>query len=133
MNARLLLWVFLGGGVGTLARYGLQIWLGEPSNAFDVAIFSANIAGAFGLGFVTTALQHVSAKWQTFLGPGFFGGFTTYSALMVFPLVAAREGLVAEAIGYFILSLVCGFLAAWAGYRLGKSGQPRPSAGGHHA
>ncbi|MFC0582547.1 fluoride efflux transporter FluC [Micrococcoides hystricis] len=115
------LWVFLGGGLGTAARYGVQLLLGEPGQSFDTAIFAVNVAGAFGLGAIQPWLKRMSAAQSGFIGPGFFGGFTTYSALMVSPVVTARAGDVSGSITYFLVSLAAGLVAAWLGIALTKS------------
>ncbi len=110
--------VFLGGGLGASARYGLQLLFGAPAGGFDMATFVANVAGALLLGAMQPALKRARPAVAGFFGPGLLGGFTTYSALMVSPIVTARAGDVSGSVGYFLLTLGCGFLAAWAGYRI---------------
>src|SRR5829696_10156179 len=78
--------VWLGGASGTTARYliGSEI----PGDAsLPLATFMINVCGAFLLGVLLERLGRSGAEPERrrlvrlFAGTGFFGGFTTYSAL----------------------------------------------------
>lgn len=118
MKPHILFWVFCGGGIGASGRYGLQLIVEEPAGSFDTPTFIANVTGAFLLGILQPALKRARPALAAFLGPGLLGGFTTYSALMVSPILTARSGDVSGSVGYFLLSLAGGFAAAWLGYRI---------------
>ena len=75
--------LFIGGGFGTLLRYGLSK-IGNPwSDHFFWGTFSVNIIGCLllgliiGLSYKNPALA--SAPLYSFLAIGFCGGFTTFS------------------------------------------------------
>lgn len=74
--------VFLGGGMGSLLRYGIAKALQHFSLFFPWATFTANAIGCFLIGFlieyingVTTFSSHQKLLWIT----GFCGGLTTFS------------------------------------------------------
>lgn len=120
MQTKLLGLIFLGGGLGSLTRYLLQVAGPEVVDGVDLVTFTINVAGAFLLGLTIPWLERTSARLNAFVGPGFLGGFTTFSALTVFPIVAARDGATFPALGYFGGTLLAGFLLAWAGLQVGK-------------
>ncbi|WP_125130193.1 CrcB family protein [Microbacterium sp. 10M-3C3] len=78
--------VILGGALGTAARAGLQLAVGDALGGWFVPV--VNIVGAFALGVVTGLLarrMHAprGRVIRHFVGTGVLGGFTTYSALAV--------------------------------------------------
>ncbi|MBP6721885.1 MAG: CrcB family protein, partial [Bacteroidia bacterium] len=74
--------VFLGGGMGSLARLGMGKWLGTTAAGFPLATFLTNIVACLILGFVA---GFVSNKFQIHpvlrigITAGFCGGFSTFS------------------------------------------------------
>src|SRR3984893_9795615 len=77
------LWICLGGGIGTGARYLLSGWLlAALGTAFPYGTLAVNLIGSFLLG----AIMHVAltTHWiapalRLALTTGVMGGFTTYS------------------------------------------------------
>ena len=87
-----LLLVFLGGGLGAAARYGLGVAsLRAFGSAWPYGTFTVNLIGGFLMGVLVAVLAHRGgadqARWQMLLGVGVLGGFTTFSA---FSLEVAR-------------------------------------------
>ncbi|WP_237222003.1 fluoride efflux transporter FluC [Rothia nasimurium] len=133
--------VFVGGGAGALVRALLLAAFPVSGLPVPVTVLLVNWAGAFLLAFLTghllaTApggvLSAGSEQLRVLVGTGFLGGFTTYST---FALALAQLTLVGywwTAAGYALLSLVGGYLLAWAGWQLGgrwgRRGRP-PHAG----
>ncbi|MCI5058529.1 MAG: CrcB family protein, partial [Flavobacteriales bacterium] len=73
MNGITLMSVFLGGGVGSLCRYGLSVWLGN-GNGFPWGTFSANVISCIFLGlFLTQFNSYIASSsfWYPFLVIGF--------------------------------------------------------------
>lgn len=106
--------VFVGGGLGSLARYGVGRWIGPAgSGAFPWPTFAVNVAGSFALGALTGwALQReVSDSARAFLAAGVLGGFTTYSSFNGETL-ALLEQRGALAAGGYVLATVATCLAA---------------------
>ena len=120
--------VFLGGFCGVLARYGVVQLFAPLGAPFPLAIGLANLSGAFALGFLVTALARAvrsepqRARIRAFLGTGFCGGFTTYSALVVDAIVMIQRETDAIALIaplYVILSVLLGVTCAHLGMRFG--------------
>ena len=77
-------WVFLGGGLGSGARYLIGTFLVERLGAaFPFGTLAGNLIGSAllaALVHVSIATAAVSADLRIGLAAGFLGGFTTYSA-----------------------------------------------------
>jgi len=115
--------VFLGGGLGSLARFGLGTWVGAaPRGEFPWATFAVNVIGSFALGaLVGYAAQRATSDWpRTFLGIGVLGGFTTYSTFNQesLALVEARGPLAAG--GYVLATVTVCLAAGWCGGALAR-------------
>jgi CrcB protein len=111
--------IFLGGALGTLLRAGLLEAIGEAAPGWPWATFAVNLAGAFLLGWLVTALPPVSRQrplWTT----GFCGGLTTFSTLQVELLKMLEADRVGMALAYGGASLFAGMLGVQAGVVLAR-------------
>ena len=116
--------IFLGGAMGTLLRAGLLEAIGEGAPGWPWATFAVNMAGAFLLGSLVTALRPVSRQrplWTT----GFCGGLTTFSTLQVELLKMLEAGRVWTALIYVGGSVVAGMAGVEAGVVLARRPQAR--------
>jgi len=113
-----LLWVFLGGGLGAVARYGVSLALPRAEGGFPWATLVVNVSGALLIG-LCFAFMSGRESMRLFLIVGLLGGFTTFSTLSLetLTLLQAREG--GQALAYVSLTLFAGFLACWIGLRIG--------------
>ena len=117
MKLAILFAIFLGGSLGSVARY--SIWLsveqaGTSLLVIDVVTTSiVNIAGAGFLGFVNSSAFDKGEKTKAFWGSGFAGGFTTMSGLAV---ISAGASLGLSETGYFYWLAVAGqfVVGIWA-------------------
>jgi CrcB protein len=78
--------------------------------------FTANIAGAFLIGYVTTRLLErlpVSSYRRPFLGTGVCGGFTTFSTMQVEILAMIKHHAYALAAGYTVTTITLGLVAVY--------------------
>lgn len=78
------LMVFVGGGIGAVLRYGLQLLMGKTDgHSFPAATFIANIAGCFVIGLLAAGMlkYKFSEPMVLFVFTGIMGGFTTFSML----------------------------------------------------
>jgi CrcB protein len=110
-----LLAVLAGGGLGALARAGLAEALPTQPGSWPWATFTANIAGALLLAWLTTRLTEMAAPARyarLLLGTGFCGALTTFSTLQVETIRLAKSGHVGMAAAYAAASLTAGMLAA---------------------
>ncbi|MBL8861249.1 MAG: fluoride efflux transporter CrcB [Planctomycetes bacterium] len=120
MNTALL--VFLGGGLGSLARYGAGrlVWhlSGAPAaGGFPWGTFTVNVLGCLALGALAGYAEQraISDPARAFLSVGLLGGFTTYATFNQETL-ALWESRGAGAAGGYVLAMVAVCLAAgWCG------------------
>ena len=124
MQAKVLGAVFLGGSIGSIARF--LVILGVDELALQdlsqelIAASIVNLAGAFLLGFVHVIGASRFDAWKGFFGPGLAGGFTTMSGLA---LITAGAELGLSSVGYLYwiavaIQLVLGVLTYWLGTQL---------------
>ena len=117
MKLREGLLVALGGGLGTLARVGVDQALDDWAYAEHLATLSVNILGAFGLAFVVAhGLPRLSQGVRSGITVGFFGSYTTFSAISMLSISSTWV----ETISYLVITFVFGLAAAWLGWQSGK-------------
>ena len=112
-----ILWVALGGAIGSAARYGVNIWSGRVFGMeFPWHTLIVNVSGCFVMGlFIELMALRFNAGIDTraFLTTGILGGFTTFSAFSLdFAYLVERKsyGLAgAYAAGSVVLSLAAVF------------------------
>lgn len=114
----LLLWVFVGGGLGSAARYVVGVWALQrlgPSFPYGTAI--VNLVGCFALGVV--AHLAASLAWtpeaRAATVAGLLGGFTTYSSFNHETLMLIANGAAASALANIVVTLAGGLAAGWLG------------------
>jgi len=79
--------VFLGGGIGSLARWLAGLLVSKRYHgSFPLATFLINISGAFLIGFLTVLLvfdwkERFGHPVNAFILTGILGGYTTFSSL----------------------------------------------------
>lgn len=117
MQTALLL--FVGGGAGTLARYGVSVWFHSLrwSAGFPWHTFAINVAGSFLLGILAMACKD-RPNLLLLLGTGFCGGFTTFSTFSVEGIKLMEDERLGAAIFYLLGSVVAGVAGAWLGMQL---------------
>jgi CrcB protein len=116
----LLALVAIGGAGGTALRSAFSDAVG-PQAGFPVDTFVVNITGALALAVLIEALalrgSDVAHRrfLRLFLGTGFLGGYTTYSALGVETEGLLRDGYPALALAYALSTLVLGLVVTLLG------------------
>jgi len=120
----MLKWVLigLGGGLGTLARYGITGFAQRVSEShLPLGTLAVNLVGCLLIGGLSSYFAgpaEVREEYRWALTVGFLGGFTTFAAFgfETFALFENRQaGL---ALANVLLANLGGLLAVWAGYRL---------------
>ena len=115
--------VFVGGGLGSLARFGLGKSLGATVAGFPLATLLANIAACLVLGFFA---GYAANKGQfppalkLGITAGFCGGFSTFSTFSLESMSLMGNGKIALAAVYVVLSVSFCFVGVWAGQVLGR-------------
>jgi|JI8StandDraft_2_1071088.scaffolds.fasta_scaffold01878_10 CrcB protein len=112
------LWVFVGGGIGSVARYGITLltqylnWQKFPYNTLIV-----NTIGAFLIGVFFGMYQEPATRNKLIVVTGFLGGFTTFSAFSYETFVLAQKS-VPMAILNISANVLLTLLFVWFGYKL---------------
>lgn len=119
--------IFLGGGLGATARYGLAVatFRLAPDAIIPWGTFAANIIGCLLLGFLATLFTTVDwpRPLKAGLTTGALGGLTTFSTFSYETFLLFESGRAGAAGLNLGLNLVVGLAAAafgaWLGTRLG--------------
>ena len=116
---RSLLFVGIGGGIGSMLRYLLQIFIGRNVPiVFPLGTFLVNCSGCFLIGmFYSLATKYTgfSPEWRLFLITGICGGYTTFSTYSYDGLILLKQGSNMAFMIYVLGSVVLGLLATFAG------------------
>ncbi len=125
--------IALGGGLGGLARLGVNTWLPHDggSGAFPWSTFTENVLGCFLIGALIVCVAQVwppNRYLRPFLGTGVLGGFTTFSAYTADTRLLLAGGHAGVALTYLLGSLVVGLVAVAAGQLLVRRGFVAQSA-----
>lgn len=122
MNAYLL--VFLGGGLGSAARYAATSAVGRAAGqAFPWGTLVVNVAGSLAMGVVIAWLARRSggdATLRLLLATGFLGGFTTFSAFSLDAVSLYERGAVGSAALYVLASVAASIAALFGGLWLAR-------------
>jgi CrcB protein len=113
-----LLFVFVGGGFGSVLRYVIGKWLNNSENGIPYGTFAANILGSLLIGVILSYAAKndvISQNHTLLLATGFCGGFTTFSTFAYENHVFLKSGDFTSFAFYTIASFVIGFLAVFAG------------------
>jgi len=121
------MWVGLGGGLGSLLRWVTGRVVGEHYHGdFPVATILINASGAFAIAYLSVLLK---VDWHDRYGTalnsavltGFLGGFTTFSSMQLDAVKLAGKSGGVRAASYLLLSVLAGLLAAVVGGALART------------
>lgn len=124
------LWVFLGGGLGSVARYGFSgfvaLLVGET---FPWGTLAVNVSGSFVIGLFaaltgTEGRWMVSPSFRIFFMLGICGGYTTFSSFSLQTLSLAQDGEWFKAGANAVLSMILCLMAVWLGFQLASAFHP---------
>ena len=121
----ILVWIALGGGVGSVLRYLVYTRIDQlHAYSFPVGILAAKIIGSFLMGFLAwTIKSHISLaeEHRAAILVGLLGGFTTFSTFSHDTLQHFVQGQYAAVMLNIVLSVVLCIIAAGAGLLLARS------------
>jgi CrcB protein len=118
LTAGFLAAVFIGGTLGTLARYLLDTAQPTSSGHFPTTTLLINVSGSLAIGLLVPLTERVSGRvplLRPFLIVGILGGWTTYSTLAVDAVLLAKDGHTTLAIGYLAATVAGGLLLVVVG------------------
>lgn len=118
-----LLFVFIGGGFGSVLRFLIGKWLNNSENGIPYGTFVANILGSLLIGIIlgyAAKSDALSQNHTLLLATGFCGGFTTFSTFAYENHIFLKSGDFTSFAFYTIASFVIGFLAVFVGMYLVK-------------
>jgi CrcB protein len=117
--------VFIGGGLGAVARHGInRAGLALLGPGFPWWTLAVNVAGSFAIGL----LAGLFGAWEAghnlrlFLTTGMLGGFTTFSAFSLDALTLWERGAGLQAGLYVLGTVIASLIAAFAGLMASRLG-----------
>ena len=116
-------WVFVGGGLGSLCRYGISLAMSNYDSKLPWATFIANAISCLILGFlIALSLKNgLSLNLKLLLITGFCGGFSTFSTFSYETFHLIEQGLINEAMFNIAGSILLCLLFIFLGLKLGQS------------
>ena len=113
-----LLFVFLGGGAGSILRYMMSRWLN--TSFLPWGTLAVNIIGCFLVSLFGTwiARQSLPTDLRLLMVVGLCGGFTTFSTFGNETMTMLRNGHLLLSFIYIFLSVAAGIAAAYIGAKL---------------
>jgi len=114
-----LFYIFIGGGLGSLARYVLVKGAKQLVRSdFPLGTLFVNLLGCFAIGLLWGILgaKNIGSKEKSFLFIGFLGGFTTFSSFMLENLHLVNDHNHLHAFSNILASNLAGFLLVFLGY-----------------
>jgi CrcB protein len=120
MNFNSFLLVGAGGAIGSMLRYAASLII--TNKLFPYATLLVNILGSLLIGiFLGLLLKNSISNYSwKFWATGICGGFTTFSALSLEGIELLQQQRYFIFLLYFLLSIILGLAAAYAGYNLTK-------------
>lgn len=111
--------VFLGGGLGSAGRHGVNLLAARlVGTQYPVGTFLINLLGSFAMGAVVeyfAARSGLAPQARLFLTTGVIGGFTTFSTFSLESAQLLDRGEPAAALVYIMGSAVLGVASLYLG------------------
>lgn len=119
-----LIWVLIGGAIGTGCRYGVSLFIYSLIKpVFPYATLLINISGSFAIGLLAELFDtkwHTSPIVRATVLVGVLGGYTTFSSFSLETLTLLRDSARGLAFLYVAGSVMTGLIAVWAGMRVAQ-------------
>ena len=120
-----MVWIGVGGGLGSLARWGIGRLVGERWHGvrFPLGTFVVNVSGAFAIGYLAILFGYDwFDRYGSFLTAavltGFLGGYTTFSSMQLDAATLLGRSGGRDAAVYLFASVAAGMGAAALGAAL---------------
>ena len=114
------LWVALGGALGSAGRYGVNLAADRlVARGLPWATFTVNVLGSLLIGIVAATIMRKmpeASNLRFFVATGVLGGFTTFSAFSLDVLKLVQGGEARTAVFYVFATVVLSIAAVFAGF-----------------
>lgn len=122
MNLLSILYVGLGGFLGSVLRYGISLWFNEkfPNSFVPYGTLLVNVVGSFVLGGILEFSLHSNMSYylKLFLTTGIMGGLTTFSTFSFETVMLLTNALYTQALANVLLNLSLGLSGALVGIKI---------------
>ncbi len=117
------LMVFIGGGLGSICRYGLSLYFNTTPGEIPIGTLTANVLSSILLGFLIaySIKTEPSNMVKLLLMVGFCGGFSTFSTFSKEAYDLLQLGQQTMALCYVLGSCLLGILSVYGGYKSGMA------------
>ena len=116
------IWIFVGSGLGGLARWAASSWIADRSGqTFPWGTLVVNVTGSFAIGLFATLTGPdgrflAPTTFRQFFMIGICGGYTTFSSFSLQTLNLATDGEWSRAGANVLLSVLLCLLGVWLGH-----------------
>jgi len=115
-----ILFVALGGALGSVSRYLLGTWIQSASKSIDFpyGTLTVNLIGCFVIGFLSQLAEArgvFTSEARAFVFIGILGGFTTFSSFGNDTINLLRDGETFNALANVGANVILGLALVWLG------------------
>jgi len=115
-----IIFVALGGALGSVSRYLLGTWIQSVSKSVDFPFgtLTVNLIGCFVIGFLSQLAEArgvFTSESRALVFVGVLGGFTTFSSFGNDTINLVRDGEMFNALANVGANVILGLLLVWLG------------------
>jgi len=115
-----IVFVALGGALGSVSRYLLGTWIQSVSKSIDFPFgtLTVNLVGCFVIGFLSQLAEArgvFTSETRALVFVGVLGGFTTFSSFGNDTINLLRDGEMFNALANVGANVILGLLLVWLG------------------
>ena len=116
-----LLVLFVGGGLGTVCRYAISVWMKNASWSIPAGTFIANVISSFLIGFFAAYfMKHSNDTMRLLFITGYCGGFSTFSTFSFENYELLQQGKWVELLLYIAASVIVCIFSVFVGMKAGS-------------